>query len=564
MKKQVKRKQLIPRNILVEYHPEFEALVLFGKLIGYYALWREKSILSIETSILANLSEILRKSQKCLVRYARGFTLEVFRQIKIIEFIQNISLSSIRRDIRLTHLFASSCISSLSADHLSLSDVPLTEIQSLLRQESRLNGQIAKMLGIYREWDEDKQIGAVFSQLLGHQHYESSSLWLKIQPKADISNCKSTIHLVLDKYLDNRDEYRRILECISNFTLDEVIQMIYSLPPAIFRSDILDILVPRILENGPWTIKSQALILSDLILKEVHKGDTTQYDNLLDHLLTKPLDIIEVFLMNQDWELLDRVIPAILSYLSSESCPFCHQNDNFTQNRTAFADQHSSSPLTIECLDNLFIVYALQSVDIQIVLSDSSQSSTSLEKITLDFDMPHKAPSKENWIPDEAVTACMACKLTTFSMLKRRHHCRRCGRVVCKNCSSQKRRIPDMYRNLRVRVCDDCVRWEKQPVTATPTKVRLRSDEDVWIFSGDTNEDHMLRDQFTYEDAPSAAICISILNYHSSDLNAAKFLLWECDRLEALLRPLRPGSINPEIDYLAVAKMMRCLAIGAK
>ncbi|PSK35241.1 hypothetical protein C7M61_004699 [Candidozyma pseudohaemuli] len=45
--------------------------------------------------------------------------------------------------------------------------------------------------------------------------------------------------------------------------------------------------------------------------------------------------------------------------------------------------------------------------------------------------------SLTSWQPDSAVTACVVCD-TTFTIFNRRHHCRKCGRVVCNLCSSQK------------------------------------------------------------------------------------------------------------------------------
>eukprot|EP01062_Namystynia_karyoxenos_P038784 TRINITY_DN28170_c0_g1_i2.p1 TRINITY_DN28170_c0_g1~~TRINITY_DN28170_c0_g1_i2.p1 ORF type:complete len:658 (+),score=161.37 TRINITY_DN28170_c0_g1_i2:75-1976(+) len=39
------------------------------------------------------------------------------------------------------------------------------------------------------------------------------------------------------------------------------------------------------------------------------------------------------------------------------------------------------------------------------------------------------------WIPDEDVLACMSCA-KAFSVLRRRHHCRRCGKVFCAHCCS--------------------------------------------------------------------------------------------------------------------------------
>ena len=39
-----------------------------------------------------------------------------------------------------------------------------------------------------------------------------------------------------------------------------------------------------------------------------------------------------------------------------------------------------------------------------------------------------------DWTPDESASSCNCCQ-TNFSITKRKHHCRSCGEVVCKNCS---------------------------------------------------------------------------------------------------------------------------------
>ena len=41
------------------------------------------------------------------------------------------------------------------------------------------------------------------------------------------------------------------------------------------------------------------------------------------------------------------------------------------------------------------------------------------------------------WIPDTEAVACMICE-TKFTMVKRRHHCRACGKVLCAACCSEK------------------------------------------------------------------------------------------------------------------------------
>lgn len=48
------------------------------------------------------------------------------------------------------------------------------------------------------------------------------------------------------------------------------------------------------------------------------------------------------------------------------------------------------------------------------------------------------------WQPDEEVTKCPICR-TPFSFFYRKHHCRKCGRVVCANCSPHRITIPRQY-----------------------------------------------------------------------------------------------------------------------
>ncbi|UYV84806.1 PLEKHF2 [Cordylochernes scorpioides] len=69
-----------------------------------------------------------------------------------------------------------------------------------------------------------------------------------------------------------------------------------------------------------------------------------------------------------------------------------------------------------------------------------------------------KQPSEEHaavWVPDNDANICMHCKLTEFTLLNRKHHCRKCGDVVCGGCSNKKFLIPSMS-SKPLRVCDSC------------------------------------------------------------------------------------------------------------
>jgi len=54
---------------------------------------------------------------------------------------------------------------------------------------------------------------------------------------------------------------------------------------------------------------------------------------------------------------------------------------------------------------------------------------------------------KSQWIPDQSRPNCSKCQ-RKFDNVHRRHHCRICGEVFCKKCSSRKVATK--------RVCDDC------------------------------------------------------------------------------------------------------------
>jgi len=69
---------------------------------------------------------------------------------------------------------------------------------------------------------------------------------------------------------------------------------------------------------------------------------------------------------------------------------------------------------------------------------------------------PNKVFSLEApiWVPDADVDKCMICS-SSFTMIRRKHHCRNCGKAVCSNCSSNKIYMPNISRNI-LRACDNC------------------------------------------------------------------------------------------------------------
>ncbi|XP_029972295.1 zinc finger FYVE domain-containing protein 21 isoform X1 [Salarias fasciatus] len=63
--------------------------------------------------------------------------------------------------------------------------------------------------------------------------------------------------------------------------------------------------------------------------------------------------------------------------------------------------------------------------------------------------------SEPQWVPDKECPRCMQCD-TKFDFIRRKHHCRRCGRCFCDKCCSRKVALPRMCFVDPVRQCAEC------------------------------------------------------------------------------------------------------------
>ncbi|KAE8654059.1 putative zinc finger protein [Hibiscus syriacus] len=63
---------------------------------------------------------------------------------------------------------------------------------------------------------------------------------------------------------------------------------------------------------------------------------------------------------------------------------------------------------------------------------------------------------KDHWVPDEAVSKCIACA-TDFGPFWRKHHCRNCGEIFCDKCTQGRIALTADEDAQPVRVCDRCM-----------------------------------------------------------------------------------------------------------
>eukprot|EP00756_Hemistasia_phaeocysticola_P029285 Hpha_TRINITY_DN16222_c1_g8::TRINITY_DN16222_c1_g8_i1::g.11279::m.11279 len=99
-----------------------------------------------------------------------------------------------------------------------------------------------------------------------------------------------------------------------------------------------------------------------------------------------------------------------------------------------------------------------------------SASKLAVSKLAVETDTePQAATTRElecespaspaAWVPDNSTKACQCCE-SDFTFVRRRHHCRACGQVVCNSCSSSRKVVADMGHTRPVRCCDRCAKAE--------------------------------------------------------------------------------------------------------
>lgn len=171
-------------------------------------------------------------------------------------------------------------------------------------------------------------------------------------------------------------------------------------------------------------------------------------------LIEKPLLMIEQFLMNSKLDTLTKILNKISPKLMTDS-----SGDKLYYNIQSI----ETVVVSRNAVDALLRFYAEKALDIKNPrnvcptppkLSDDcllqSIDSINIEAATRPFVMPEQVPSKEQWVEDYSVDRCMMCHTSIFSMIIRRHHCRRCGRLVCHACSTNRMQVNQSYNMLLV------------------------------------------------------------------------------------------------------------------
>uniref|UniRef100_A0A8C2U4Q6 Zinc finger FYVE domain-containing protein 26 n=1 Tax=Coturnix japonica TaxID=93934 RepID=A0A8C2U4Q6_COTJA len=298
------------------------------------------------------------------------------------------------------------------------------------------------------------------------------------------------------------------------------------------------------------------------------------------HLSSRPLLMVEQLLMNMKVDWVSVAVQTLHQLLGGQEVGFAVEDiDNLL---SKYAEKALDFPFSLKERRSDSVIRIQESLS-QVLegetMSRSGSSELSLagftgkvsvprerslqQNFSEEFVPPEKPPPKQQWIPDDTETICMVCKTERFTMFNRRHHCRRCGRLVCSSCSTKKMAV-EACRENPARVCDQCYSYynrEHLPETSNneySTVVRIpRAAALEWFLSLNEEENEIVRSEFYYEQAPSSSLCIAILSLHSNSIVCGHQLIEHCCKLSQ-------GLTNPEVDAGLLMDIMKQLLFSAK
>lgn len=232
-----------------------------------------------------------------------------------------------------------------------------------------------------------------------------------------------------------------ISELLARLPMNQAMNLIQEEMSKVRNVEILQVCIDFISENSfDWkafeNIKIGLQIMVEIDVNLRH---------LFWDLIEKPLLMIEQFLMNGKLDILGNIINKISPNLKKDP-----SGDNLYYNIKTI----ESLVISRNAVDALLRFYAEKALDMKnprnVCAAPAKPSddallqsidSINIEAASRPFAMPDQVPSKEQWTEDYAADRCMLCRTSIFSMIIRRHHCRRCGRLVCHACSRNRMQV---------------------------------------------------------------------------------------------------------------------------
>ncbi|GAA6231537.1 zinc finger FYVE domain-containing protein 26 [Lates japonicus] len=447
---------------------------------------------------------------------------------------------------------------------------------------------------------------SMLSMMLEAKEFALCAQWVELYPVSDQLRLKlKTEHLLHLLEKGQTDEAFQLLEELSDFVVgldvcERALDRCPGLAACHFLADYLTLHFQR--QVSPARRRHiHALHLGSKVLLTLPPAARQDYFPLL----SEPLLMLEQLLMNLKVDWADVAVRTLRSLVVGQEAGFGAEDiDKLLADYACKALDFSCAPREWSRSDS---VISLQDALMQCPAQDSSSlSSSRIESPTpstnstpthtpssnstererdrssagrkrrspAKFQPPDQPPARKDWVPDTQQHVCMVCQRERFTMFNRRHHCRRCGRLVCHACSERKMPVEGCPGE-EVRVCDQCYTYfhpdsddELEPAEVAGSPVVTEEVLDGMLhlpevvqrqiqLSTNPAENQLLRSEFYYEQAPSAYLCVAILSLHSDQTACGHQLILHCRSLSRKLT-------NPEVDACLLTDIMRQLLFSAK
>ncbi|XP_049452932.1 zinc finger FYVE domain-containing protein 26 isoform X1 [Epinephelus fuscoguttatus] len=447
---------------------------------------------------------------------------------------------------------------------------------------------------------------SMLSTMVEAKEFALCAQWVELYPVSDQLRLQlQTEHLLHLLEKGQADEAFQLLEGLSDFVggldvCERALDRRPGLAACHFLADYLTLHFQR--QVSPARRRHiHALHLGSKVLLTLPPAARQEYFPLL----SEPLLMLEQLLMNLKVDWADVVVRTLRSLLVGQEAGFGAEDiDKLLADYASKALDFSYAPREKSRSDSVISLQdmltqcpaqdgcSVSSVRIESPASStgstpthtSSSNSTDRERDRISagkkrrspakFQPPDQPPARKDWVPDTKQHMCMVCQRERFTMFNRRHHCRRCGRLVCHACSEHKMPVEGCPGE-EVRVCDQCYAYfhpdsddelEPAEVAGSPVVTEEALDGMLHLpevvqrqiqLSTNSAENQLLRTEFYYEQAPSAYLCVAIMSLHSDQKACGHQLISHCRSLSRKLN-------NPEVDACLLTDIMRQLLFSAK
>lgn len=280
----------------------------------------------------------------------------------------------------------------------------------------------------------------ILQYLLDDQEFEMCLQWASLHTVSE--NVKNLVKTSLIKQvLQNSTNMMNfnLTDLLSEMPTNEVIDLCTEALYKMKDLELMKIVVKFLMSNTQNATNLESFENTCIGIQFISEMDATEKPFFWE-LIHNPLLIVEQYLMNAKFDKLTKLLDKIKPFLKINL-----SGDNLYYNLSLI---HTLT-ISVNAVDALFRIYAAKALDLKsdkyhkaspITKRSDEMFLQSIDSINLlnNFTMPEEAPAKENWTPNNFSNSCMVCKTTFFSIIIRRHHCRRCGRLVCYSCSRHK------------------------------------------------------------------------------------------------------------------------------